>query len=67
MFWGNRIFQCKTIVVVARSKPTPLMEELVQIVPGNAVILDPFAGSGTTCVAAKKHNRQYIGFEKTKL
>jgi len=67
MFWGNRIFQCKTIVVVARSKPTPLMEELVQIVPGNAVILDPFVGSGTTCVAAKKHNRQYIGFEKTKL
>jgi DNA modification methylase len=48
-------------------KPTPLMEELVQIVQEEAIILDPFAGSGTTCVVAKKHNRQYIGFEKTKM
>lgn len=45
-------------------KPTPLMEELVQIVPENAVILDPFMGSGTTAVAAKMHNRNFIGFEK---
>lgn len=46
-------------------KPTPLMEELVKVVPEGGVILDPFAGSGTTCVAAAMHNRQYIGFEKT--
>jgi site-specific DNA-methyltransferase (adenine-specific) len=32
------------------------MEELVQIDPEGSVILDPFAGSGTTCVVAKKHN-----------
>lgn len=48
-------------------KPTALMSELVKIVPEGAVILDPFAGSGTTAVAAKLHNRQFIGFEKTKL
>ncbi|WP_078791846.1 DNA methyltransferase [Megasphaera cerevisiae] len=42
-------------------------EGIVQIVPEGSVILDPFAGSGTTCVAAKKHNRQYIGFEKTEV
>ena len=48
-------------------KPTPLMEELVQIIPEETVILDPFAGSDTTCVAAEKYNPQYIGFEKTKI
>ena len=27
------------------------------------VVLDPFMGSGTTALAAKKHNRHYLGFE----
>lgn len=26
-------------------------------------ILDPFAGVGTTCVSAKKHQRQYLGVD----
>lgn len=29
----------------------------------NDIILDPFVGSGTTCISAKSLNRQYIGFE----
>jgi site-specific DNA-methyltransferase (adenine-specific) len=29
----------------------------------NGIVLDPFMGSGTTAVVAKKNNRQYIGFE----
>jgi modification methylase len=27
------------------------------------VVLDPFMGSGTTCVAAKKYGRHYVGFD----
>ena len=27
------------------------------------VVIDPFSGSGTTCVAAKKNNRHYVGFD----
>jgi DNA modification methylase len=31
--------------------------------PENGVVLDPFMGSGTTAVAARKLNRNYTGFE----
>jgi len=47
-------------------KPSDLMKELVQIVPENGIVLDPFAGSGTTCVAAKMEKRNFIGIEKEK-
>lgn len=40
------------------------MEELVQIVPVGGLILDPFAGSGTTCVAAQNKGRNFIGIER---
>ena len=46
-------------------KPTPLMHELVAIVPEGGIILDPFAGSGTTAVAAKETERHYIAIEKS--
>jgi site-specific DNA-methyltransferase (adenine-specific) len=45
-------------------KPLKLMECLISLVTvENAIILDPFAGSGTTCVAAKKLGRHFIGVE----
>jgi len=44
-------------------KPTPLMVELVRCVPVGGVVLDPFAGSGTTLVAAASRNRRAIGVE----
>lgn len=31
--------------------------------PENGVVLDPFMGSGTTAIVAKKLNRNYIGYE----
>ena len=43
------------------------MEELVKIVPEGGIILDPFVGSATTAVAAKKQNRNFIGIEKTEV
>lgn len=46
-------------------KPTTLMERLVTIAPPGGTILDPFAGSGTTGVAALRHGRQFIGYELT--
>lgn len=45
-------------------KPTALLEELVQVVPYNSLILDPFAGSGTLAVAAMRQNRNYLCIEK---
>ena len=44
-------------------KPTPLMRELVDIVPPGATILDPFMGSGTTGLAAVQQGRKFIGIE----
>jgi len=30
---------------------------------GSDVVIDPFAGGGTTCVAALKSKRAFVGFE----
>jgi len=46
-------------------KPIKLMEYLIKLVSKeNAVILDPFLGSGTTAIACLKLNRKFIGIEK---
>jgi DNA modification methylase len=45
-------------------KPLALMEYLVKMVtPPGGVVLDPFAGTGTTCIAAKRNGYQQIGIE----
>ena len=44
-------------------KPTELMRQLVRVVPAEARILDPFAGSGTTLAAAVVENRRAVGVE----
>lgn len=44
-------------------KPLALCEHIISLFTydENAIVFDPFAGSGTTLVAAKKLNRQFIG------
>lgn len=45
-------------------KPLKLMEHFVQLLSNeNETVLDPFCGSGSSLVAAKLHNRNYIGFD----
>jgi len=47
-------------------KPLKLMEYLCILTktPTGGIVLDPFAGSGTTCMAAKKIGRDFIGIER---
>ena len=46
-------------------KPVALMEHLVNLVSFEGqTILDPFAGSGSTGVAALQRRRQFVGYEK---
>jgi DNA modification methylase len=44
-------------------KPLDLIVWCIQEVPKADLILDPFCGSGPTCVAAKKLGRGYIGID----
>ena len=47
-------------------KPLKLMEYLIKLVmpPKDGILLDPFAGSGTTILAAKRLGFSAIGIEK---
>ena len=49
----------------ATIKPVKLMEYLVKLVtPTKGLVLDPYCGSGTTCVAAVHEKFDFIGIEK---
>ena len=48
-------------------KPIELMSYLITLGSREGdVVVDPFVGSGTTCIAAKMLDRKYIGIEKEK-
>ena len=72
--WNQGLEVCSNILKVQTQKsdrglhPTQkavkLMEILISLVTVEGqVVLDPFCGCGTTLVAAKNLNREYIGFE----
>lgn len=44
-------------------KPLEVMRQLVRVCPQGGTVLDPFAGSGTTGVAAIMEGRRFIGCE----
>lgn len=43
--------------------PIEVMKNVIGIIPDNYIIIDPFMGSGTTGVACKMLNRDFIGIE----
>lgn len=46
-------------------KPVDLMEWLVKLVTADEqTVLDPFAGTGTTCLAARNTGREFVGIER---
>lgn len=48
-------------------KPEYLLEQIILASTSEGdLILDPFVGSGTTCVVAKKLNRRYLGIDQEK-
>ena len=45
-------------------KPLALIERIIEAsAPINGVVLDPFAGCATACIAAQKRNREWIGID----
>lgn len=63
----NRVFHSRVVIKKEHptQKPTEIFERLIRLTTkeGDAV-LDPFLGSGTTAVAAKRLGRVYVGIEK---
>ena len=43
--------------------PLVVMRNIIGVLPADALIVDPFVGSGTTGVAAKQLGRDFIGIE----
>ena len=66
--WTKSVWQFKAVQARTIGHPAPFPVELphrcIQLYTfKDDVVLDPFAGSGTTCVAAKKDGRHFVGYD----
>jgi site-specific DNA-methyltransferase (adenine-specific) len=66
--WTKSVWRFPAVSARKIGHPAPFPEELPQRLISlytyhGDVVLDPFAGSGTTCVAALKSGRGYVGYE----
>jgi len=50
-------------IVHPTQKPIELMRWCTSLIPDSQIILDPYAGSGSTLVAAKQLGRRYVGID----
>ncbi len=66
--WTKSIWTFPAVSAKRIGHPAPFPEELPRRLIDlytfkNDVVLDPFCGSGTTCLAAFRLGRQYVGYE----
>jgi DNA modification methylase len=66
--WTKSVWSFPAVSAKKIGHPAPFPEELphrlIQLYSFKEdIILDPFAGSGTTCLAAARDGRHYIGYE----
>lgn len=66
---GSNLFNAKRVSAATRDhptqKPVALMSEIIKVVaPSGGLVLDPFAGAGSTGVAAVETGRRFIGIER---
>ncbi len=69
--WTKSIWTFPAVSARSIGHPAPfpieLPHRLIQMYTFvNDVVLDPFCGSGSTCIAAKNANRHYIGYDISK-
>ena len=65
----HNVFQCKSPSPQQRihptQKPLPLLEEFIRLFSNEGdLVFDPFAGSATTVIAARRHGRRVLAYEK---